>query len=141
MKGNEEKFELSEARDVTVRSPGEAATVFQISETDFRRWRPNTAVVTSVSPFPIKLMNEHSPEELKVTIHGENLLAEDKVRFSFGGEVTNDKEVRMEYVSPTMLQAWLPRQLWRKHQIRYRFVVETAAGRRYTRQLDEKDDQ
>jgi hypothetical protein len=86
-------------------------------------------------------MNEHSPEELKVTIHGQNFVAEDKVQFAFGNQSPNDKEVRTEYLSPTTLHAWLPRQLWRKHALSYRLVVVTTAGQRYVRQVDEKDEQ
>jgi hypothetical protein len=141
VKGSEEKFELSQARDVTLRptGTGKAVTFFQISESDLLRSRPKTAVVTSVWPFPIRLMSEHSAEELKVTIHGENFVPEDRVRFSFGGQTTNDREVRTEYVSATTLHAWLPRQLWRKHRLSYRLVVVTAGGQRYVRQVDQKD--
>jgi hypothetical protein len=42
----------------------------------------------------------------------------------------------MEYVSPTLLRAWIPRQFWRKHQLRYQLVVETASGERFTRRVD-----
>ena len=106
----------------------------------FRPLRPTTAVVTSVSPFPIKLMNERSPGELRVTIHGENFVPEDKVRFSFGGQTTNDREVRSEYVSATLLRAWIPRQLWRHHQLSYRLVVEAKSGKRYVQQVDDTGD-
>lgn len=141
VKGSEEKFELSQPLDVTLRSTGRPLPMGRLTEADFRRWKPKTALVTSVSPFPIRLMNEHSPKELEITLRGENFSPEDKVRFSFGSKVNNDKEVRSEYVSPTTLRAWLPRQFWRKHALSYRFVVETTAGQLYTRQVDEKDDE
>jgi hypothetical protein len=48
--------------------------------------------------------------------------------------------VRSQYISPTMLRAWLPRQFWRKHAVCYRLVVETKEGKRYTSQVDEKDE-
>ena len=85
-------------------------------------------------------MNEHSPEELAVSIRGENFSSEDKVMFSFGSNANNDKEVRSQYISPTTLRAWLPRQFWRKHAVCYRLVVETKEGKRYTSQVDEKDE-
>lgn len=141
VRGSEEKFELSEPRDVSVQSSGKTDRLSGIGTGNFRRWRPKTAVVTSVSPFPIKLMNEHSPEELKVAIHGQKFVAEDKIRFAFGDQVTNDKEVRSQFVSPTTMYAWLPRQLWRKHALSYRLVVETTAGHRYARRVDERDEQ
>ncbi|MGO9086081.1 MAG: hypothetical protein ACLP6G_11220 [Terriglobales bacterium] len=139
--GNEEKFELSQPLDVTLQPTGHPLPSGRLSEADFRRWKPKTAIITSVSPFPIRLMNEHSPKELEVTIRGENFSPEDKVSFSFGDNVNNDKEVQSEYVSPTTLRAWLPRQSWRKHALTYRLVVETTTGQRYTRQVDEKGDE
>jgi hypothetical protein len=140
VKGREEKFELSEAREVALRPTGRPVPTARLMSSDFRRWKPRTAVITSVSPLPIKLMNEHSPEALKVTIHGENFAPEDRVRFAFGDQVTNDQEVRSEYISPNSLHAWLPRQLWRKHALSYRLVVKTTVGQSYTRQVDEKDE-
>jgi hypothetical protein len=139
VRGNEEKWELSQPFDVTLRHTSRPLPNGRLSESDFRRWKPKTAIVTAVSPFPIRLMNEHSPKELAVSIHGENFSSEDKVMFSFGSDVNNDKEVRTEYISSTMLRAWLPRQFWRKHAVCYRLVVETKEGKRYTRQVDEKD--
>jgi hypothetical protein len=139
VRGNEEKWELSQPFDVTLRHTSRPLPNGRLSESDFRRWKPKTAIVTAVSPFPIRLMNEHSPKELAVSIRGENLSSEDKVMFSFGSDVNNDKEVRSEYISPTMLRAWLPRQFWRKHAVCYRLIVETKEGKRYTRQVDEKD--
>ena len=135
--GNEEKFELSKPFDVKLRSSGQPLPLGRLSEADFRRWKPKTADITSVSPFPIPLMDEYSPAELEVTIRGENFSPEDKVHFSFGHNANNDKEVRTKYVSPTMLRAWLPRQFWRKHAIYYRLVVETTDGKRYIRQVEE----
>ena len=75
-----------------------------------------------------------------VTIHGENFVPENKVRFSFGGQTTNDREVRSEYLSATLLRAWIPRQLWRNHQLSYRLVVEAKSGKRYVQQVDDTGD-
>jgi hypothetical protein len=86
-------------------------------------------------------MNERSTKDLEVTLRGENFSPEDKVLFSFGSNVNNDKEVRSEYISTTMLRAWLPRQFWRKHALCYRLVVETHGGKLYTRQVDEKNEE
>jgi len=140
VRGNEEKLELSQPFDVTLRPTGRSLPSGRLSESDFRRWKPKTAIVTAVSPLPIRLMNEHSPKELAVSIRGENFSSEDKVMFSFGSNANNDKEVPSEYISPTRLRAWLPRQFWRKHAVCYRLVVETTEGKRYTSQVDEKDE-
>jgi hypothetical protein len=140
VKGKEEKFQLSEAYDVTLRPPATHDISLPLAGLVFRPLRPTTAVVTSVSPFPIRLMNDRSPGELEVTIHGENFVPEDKVRFSFGGQTTNDREVRSEYVSATQLRAWIPRQLWRKHQLTYRLVVQAKSGQRYVQQVDDPGD-
>jgi hypothetical protein len=141
VKGNEEKFELSRPFDVTLRPTRDSLPSLRLSDADFRRWKPKTALVTSVFPFPIGLMNEYGPKELEVSIRGENFSSQDKVFFSFGSNLNNDKEERSEYVSPTMLRAWLPRQFWRKHAVCYRLVVETKEGKLYTRQVDEKDEE
>ncbi len=140
VKGKEEKFQLSEPYDVTLRPVVTHDISLPLEGIVLRPLRPSTALVTSVSPFPIKLMNERSPGELRVTIHGENFVPEDKVRFSFGGQTTNDREVRSEYVSATILRAWIPRQLWRKHQVSYRLVVEAKSGQRYAQQVDDTGD-
>jgi hypothetical protein len=139
VKGNEQSFELSRPFDVTLRPTPGPLLPLRLTDADFRRWKPKTAILTSVSPLPIGLMNEHSPKELEVSIRGENFSSQDKVFFSFGRNVDNNKEVRSEYISPTMLRAWLPRQFWRKHAVCYRLVVETKEGKRYTRQVDEED--
>jgi hypothetical protein len=140
VKGKEEKFQLSEPYDVTLRPVVTHDISFPPEGLVLRPLRPKTAVVTSVSPFPIKLMNERSPSELAVTIHGENFVPADKVRFSFWGQTINDREAHSEYISATQLQAWIPRQLWRKHQVSYRLVMEAKSGQRYVQQVDETGD-
>jgi hypothetical protein len=125
--GNEDRHELSEPRDLNF----DAARAMR---------QPKTAVITSVSPYPIKPMTEHSPAELKVTIRGVNFIPEDKVQFDFGHFGPHEQVVRSEYVSPTMLRAWIPRKLWRKHQITYRLVVETISGERYSQRVDATSD-
>ena len=122
--GSEERFELSEPRDIPiVRAPGDTT-------------RKTSAVITSISPFPIPLMDRHSPEELRITIHGSDFVPENKVFADFGHYSPNHQELRMEYISPSLLRAWIPRQFWRKHQLRYQIVVETASGERFTHRVD-----
>lgn len=127
VQGDESKFELSEPQDVAVLLNGQKPR--------------NLAIITSVSPSPIQLMNRHSSEELKATVHGENFVPEVKVMAAFGFSDRNHRELRTEYVSPTTLHAWIPRQYWRKHKILFRLVVETAGGKLYTSQDGLKDDE
>jgi hypothetical protein len=141
VKGSAEKFELSRPFDVTLRPTGHPFSPDRLSDADFRRWKPKAAMIISVSPFPIRLMDEHSPNELEISIRGENFSPQDKVFFSFGSNANNDKEVRSEYISSTTLHAWLPRQFWRRHSVWYRLVVETKEGKVYKRQVDEGRDE
>src|SRR5262249_42158395 len=127
VEGDEKRFELSEFRDVRVQPlPGQ-------------RVRP-TAVITSVSPLPVRLMTDHSPEELNLTIHGENFIPENKAMAAFGNSAKNQRDLRTEFVSATTLHAWVPRQYWRKHHIVYRLTIETSSGHRYIRKVESKDD-
>jgi len=123
VKGDDEKFELSESRDLPV-------------QLDPHK-RRKLAVITSISPFPIRPMNRHSPAELKITIHGENFVRENKVMAHYGYLAEN---LRTEYVSSSTLRAWIPRDHWRKHDVVYRLVIETAAGRKYSREVGSKDE-
>lgn len=114
VKGDDEKFELSQPRDVLV---------------PFR----TPAVITTVAPYPIKLMHDRSPAELKVTIHRENFIPENRVIIHSGSQQIT---LRTEFVSPTSVRAWLPRQLWRQHRIVYRLVTETAAGQQHSDEVE-----
>jgi hypothetical protein len=141
VRGSEENYELSEPRDVVLRSAAGGFKLLSVADINFLQAHQKLPIVTAVSPYPIALRNARSPEELKVTIHGENFVQEDKVRFAFGSQSDMDREVRTEYVSPTMLRAWLPRQYFRKHQVAYRIVIESNSGQRYSRQVDDNGDE
>jgi hypothetical protein len=123
--GNDDAHELSAPRDIELRA------------TSGMEPRRETAWITSVSPFPMRLMNEHSPEERMITMRGENFVPENKVILAAGNQADNEKEVRSEYVSPHLMRAWIPRQRWRKHHVVYRLVVETVSGKRSSRQVDD----
>lgn len=124
VEGKAENFELSESRDV------------QVLRADGTR-RRQAAVITSIRPFPIPLMDEHSADELKITIRGENFVPQNTVGAVVG---TLSAPVRWEYASPTTMRAWLPRQAWRKHHIVFRLVVETIAGRQYSREIESREE-
>lgn len=122
VRGDESKYELSEPVDVPVHL-----------DTGKRR---NLAVITSISPFPIRLMTERSPAELKITVRGENFIPESKVMAHYGNLA---ETLQTEYVSPSTLHAWIPREHWRKHQVVYRLVVLTPNGLRYSQEIASKD--
>lgn len=127
VEGDQDKSEISEPRDIEIRgSTGE------------KRLR-QTALITSVSPFPIHLMTGYSPEELMITIRGENFIRENRVQAGNTHDISDNTVLRTEYVSSSELRAWIPRQYWRKHKIAYRLVVETTSGLRYTRQIQRDD--
>jgi hypothetical protein len=127
VEGDEKRFELSESRDL------------QVKPLPARRLRP-TAVITSVSPYPVRLMNEHSREELKLTIHGEHFIPANKAVTGWGHSAENERRLRTEFVSPTTLHAWIPREYWRRHHIVYRLTIETTSGRQYMSKVEPKGD-
>lgn len=94
-----------------------------------------TALITGVSPFPVPLMKEHGPSELKLTIRGEDFRPENKVHVEAGHYTTGDMDLRTQYVSSHLMYAWLPRQLWRKHKFTYTLVVETNSGERISKKI------
>lgn len=122
VRGDQEKYELSEPVDIPVHLVSEKPR--------------NVAVITSISPFPIRLMTEHSPAELKITVHGENFIPENKVMAHYG---YLEETLRTEYVSPSTLHAWIPREHWRKHHAVYRLAVQTRNGVGYSREVESKD--
>jgi len=124
VQGDKEKLEISDPRELKV----------QLDPSKRRR----LAQIASIEPFPVRLMNEHSERELKITIRGENFIRQNKVMAHYG---VLSETLRTEYVSPTELRAWIPREHWRKHHVLYRLVVETDKGRKYSRQVGSKDDE
>jgi hypothetical protein len=71
-------------------------------------------------------MDSRSDASVLLTVHGENFAPGESVLADNG-----EKEVKLKtlYVSPQELRAWLPRDLWRDHRLRFRLVVRTAMGR------------
>ena len=74
--GKENSYELSEPYDVGVEGI-DAKT---------------TALITGVSPFPVHVMSEHSPTELKLIIRGQNFRPENKAYAEAGHYTTGDME-------------------------------------------------
>ena len=89
----------------------------------FKR-QPLTAVINAITPYPVPMMDYRSPRFLILEIIGDNFRPDDVVAYGNGDRT----RLKTQYVSPHHLRAWLPRELWRKHLLSFRLVVETPAG-------------
>jgi hypothetical protein len=101
----------------------------EVVPTQSMKAAPKPAAINSVNPFPIPLMDAQSPQYEVVEIDGENFRADDRVVAVLEiGRPFEGIRLKTEFVSETRLRAWLPRELWRKHQLSYRLLLQTAAG-------------
>jgi hypothetical protein len=89
----------------------------------FKR-QPLTAVINNITPYPVPMMDYHSPQFLVLEIDGDNFRPNDIVAYGNGDRT----RLKTQYVSSHHLRAWLPRELWRKHLLSFRLVVETSTG-------------
>jgi hypothetical protein len=89
----------------------------------FKR-QPLTAVVNAITPYPVPMMDFHSPRFLILEIKGDNFRRNDFVAYGNGDRT----RLKTQYLSSHHLRAWLPRELWRKHLLSFRLVVETSTG-------------
>jgi hypothetical protein len=87
---------------------------------------PVPAFIRSISPYPVPMMDFHSPALMAVLVGGDNFRPGDVVtlRYTFHERT----RLRTQYISPHQLKAWLPRDLWRTHRLSFRLVIQTAAG-------------
>ena len=84
--------------------------------------------ITSVSPYPVPLMDYRSPAaDLLLTIIGENFKDGDTV-IAKNGELNGNGNLRTEFISPQQLNAWLPREMWRSHRLSFRLVTRSQSG-------------
>ncbi len=99
---------------------------------------PKAAAIDSVAPFPIPLMDAHSPRYEVVEIEGENFRPDDRVVAVLDPDSPGEySPLKTEFISETKLRAWLPREFWRIHQLSYRLLLRTAAGVCATEVFDE----
>jgi len=99
---------------------------------------PKAAAIDSVAPFPIPLMDAHSPRYEVVEIEGENFRPDDRVVAVLDPDSPGEySPLKTEFISETKLRAWLPREFWRIHQLSYRLLLKTAAGVCATEVFDE----
>jgi len=90
----------------------------------FPRAKPS---ISSVSPFPVPLMDYRSPSLTLLRIHGKNFRAGDTV-VAENGELNWDGKLRTDFISPEELNAWLPREMWRRHRLSFRLTTLTSNG-------------
>jgi hypothetical protein len=89
----------------------------------FKR-QPLDAVINAIAPYPVPLMDFRSPQFRTLEINGDNFRPDDVVTYGNGDRT----RLKTQYLSPHHLRAWLPRELWRKHLLSFRLVVETPTG-------------
>jgi hypothetical protein len=87
---------------------------------------PVTAVLHSITPYPIPMMDSHSPPYIALEIDGANFRPNDVVSFHYGDH--DYRNLKTQYLSARHLKAWLPRETWRKHRLSFRLVVQTSQG-------------
>ena len=96
----------------------------------FKR-QPLTAVINAITPYPVPMMSFRSPRFLTLEINGDNFRLNDVVAYGNGDRI----RLKTQYVSSHHLRAWLPRELWRKHLLSFRLVVETPTASARQRHL------
>jgi hypothetical protein len=89
----------------------------------FKR-QPLTAVINAIAPYPVPMMDYHSSQFLILEIQGDNFRPNDVVAYGNGDRT----QLKTEYLSSHHLRTWLPRELWRKHRLSFRLVVDTPSG-------------
>jgi hypothetical protein len=112
----------------------------QVSPAPSQKVAPKAAAINSVTPFLIPLMDAHSPKYQIVEIEGENFRPDDRVQAVLDPNSPGDySPLKTEFISETKLRAWLPREFWRKHQLSYRLLLQTASGVCATEVFDDED--
>lgn len=87
---------------------------------------PVPALIRSMTPYPVPMMDYQSPPFLELQIKGDNFRPNDVVGYRYN--YFERTKIRTQYVSPHELKAWLPRDTWRKHRLSFRLVIQTTAG-------------
>ncbi|MGB6678703.1 MAG: hypothetical protein WBE44_18550 [Terriglobales bacterium] len=112
----------------------------EVVPTQSMKAAPKAAAINSVIPFPIPLMDAHSPKYQIVEVEGENFRPDDRVVAVLDPDNPGEySPLKTEFISETKLRAWLPREFWRKHQLSYRLLLKTTAGVCATEVFDEEN--
>lgn len=87
--------------------------------------KPRKPSITSISPYPVPLMDYRSPEVTILKLYGENFNSNDTIVADNGDSST---KLRTEFISPQELEAWLPREMWRRHRLSFELVAQRLSG-------------
>ena len=83
--------------------------------------------IRSVSPYPVPLMDKNGPAGVWLKIYGQNF-TKDSALILDNGPLGPTGELKTRFISSQELTAWLPRDLWRRHEIFSSLVAQTAGG-------------
>jgi hypothetical protein len=86
------------------------------------------AVIRAIAPYPVPMMDFHSPGFLTLEIEGDNFRPNDVVSINSEYGHTDRTRLKTQFVSSHRVRAWLPRESWREHRLSFRFIVQTSGG-------------
>ncbi len=129
LKDGSERYSRAKPLSLTVvNGPLQISAPGEIHVLPSARFRPDPlpATIRAIAPYPVPMMDFHSPKFLTLDINGDNFRSNDVV--AFRNEDSETVRLRTQYLSPHHLRAWLPRESWRKHRLSFRLVIQTPAG-------------
>lgn len=87
----------------------------------------NTPVssITSVSPYPVPLMESDDPPTMELKVFGENLREDQQVLLNNGETIVT---LKGNYISSQEIRVQIPRELWQRHRLSEKLVARTATG-------------
>jgi hypothetical protein len=87
----------------------------------------NQPWIKSVSPYPVPLMDSSGPAGIFLKVLGENFTKDNGVIMD-SGVLGPTAELKTRFISSQELTAWLPRDLWRSHQLFFKLLAQTSTG-------------
>jgi len=94
---------------------------------EFGPTRAKQPWIKSASPYPVPLMDSSGPAGILLKIYGENFTKENGVIMD-SGALGPTAELKTQFIDSQELTAWLPRDLWRSHQLSFRLMARTLTG-------------
>jgi hypothetical protein len=91
---------------------------------------PLPARIFSISPYPLPYMDYRSPEQLLLTIYGEDFRRDDRIIALIDGHNgESHRTLKSQYLSQHEFHAWLPRKLWYSPVVTYALVIQKPGSR------------
>jgi hypothetical protein len=81
--------------------------------------------ISSISPYPVPLSSQQSSTDILLRIYGENFKNGDTVTAE-NGEPNGNARLRTELISAQQINALLPTEIWRHHQLSFRLSAQTS---------------